>query len=101
MAAKVTATPYHGISLSGSGMAELVLSNSAGRPRALFYQTAATLVRDRFQEMHHPWVVVSASRPCRGQACMLAVETEKDRERYRRRLLLLISVGPFSCGVHT
>lgn len=36
VAATVTATPYHGISLSGCEMGGLVLSNSASRPRALF-----------------------------------------------------------------
>lgn len=37
VAAKVTATPYHGISLSGCEMGKLILSNPAGRPRAPFY----------------------------------------------------------------
>lgn len=81
VAAKVTATPYHGISLSGCEMGELVLSNPAGRPRALSYLRAAALAANRFHEMHRPWIVVSAGRPCREQACMLAVEIEKDKRK--------------------
>lgn len=80
VAAKVTATPYHGISLSGCEMGKLILSNPAGRPRALFYFRATALAADRFHEMHRPWVAVSDGRTCRGQACMLAVEIEKDKK---------------------
>lgn len=90
MAATVTATPYHGISLSGCEMDEQVLPDSAGRWRLLFYSRASALalalVRDRFHEMHHP-------RAEQGILSQQAVHAEGRRARWPLRLRGIIKKG--------